>query len=96
MMMQQSSMIAVSHPMVYTSDQVEHKTHWPLTETPHSPSQMDGLAQGCSNSSTLAIELLEPCVKPSRCTLGPVKHFIEKIAWKVKWMKVNFIQSQFG
>ena len=25
----------------------------------------DGLAQGCSNSSALAMELLQPCAKPS-------------------------------
>ena len=29
---------------------------------------IDGLVQDCSNSSVLAIELLQSCTKPSRCT----------------------------
>ena len=31
--------------------------------------QIDGLVQDCSNSSALAIELLQSCTKPSKCPL---------------------------
>ena len=34
------------------------------------PHHIDGLAQDCSNSSAIALELLQSCAKPSTCTYG--------------------------
>ena len=33
----------------------------------HGKHHMEGLAQDCSNSSALAMELLQSCAKPSIC-----------------------------
>ena len=38
-------------------------------------SQIDGLAQDCSNSSALAMELLQSCTKPLKWFLSPTSNF---------------------
>ena len=43
-------------------DDVIHNGH----QTPEN-CRVDGLVQGCNNSSALAMELLQSCTKPSTC-----------------------------
>ena len=48
--------------------------------------QIDGLVQNCSNSSALAMELLQSCTKPSKCSLPfmiwQVWKSFQKFTWK--------------
>ena len=39
---------------------------------PGNHKQVDGLVQDCSNSNANALELLQPCTKPSKCYLTEI------------------------
>ena len=51
---------------------------------------MDGLMQDCSNSSALAMELLQSCTKPSKKSINKSKFVISvQLAWFI-WNKIQY------
>ena len=44
--------------------------------------QIDDLAQDCSNSSALAMELLQSCAKPSKYLTGGMTYLLEVLVRK--------------
>ena len=50
--------------------------------------KIDGLVQDCSNSSALAMELLQSCTKPSKCMLHLYR------GEKTAWIRIFFIETE--
>ena len=44
----------------------------------HQKVNIDGLVQDCSNSSVLAMELLQSCIKPSICDIWYISDVVPK------------------
>ena len=50
---------------------IQHSPLIPLSVLPYITQEIDGLVQGCSNSTALAMKLLQSCTKPLR---WPIAH----------------------
>ena len=58
--------------------------HTPQIDTLH----IDGWVQDCSNSSALAMELLQSCTKPSTCNLLDIYNGIHIIIVGKIWLDI--------